>query len=485
MANFLSGFLNNFSSGSTGSKGNLGDYTHAANLYNSNSFALAPKTKFLYHVVFNFHPNALDNVSSFKQQYVTTVGLLVKEVELPKFKISVDTVQQYNRKKQIHTRLDYDPVMIKFHDDNSSATTQLWSSYYGYYFADSAHGGSYGSSTSGAPGTASLAKFLGNAIPGVGKLLGVAKGIQGQTPTTIPEFQRTSYKDISGNFNYGLDNGSSTPFFTSIQIFQLSRHQYQSFTLVNPVINTWQHDALDNSSSEPAANTMTVSYEAVIYGQGSVSEDNPAGFATQYYDKTPSPINLSAGQVGLLGPNGVISGASSLLDSILTGKAFSSPRALLGTVINGATLIQNTKSLSKEGLRQEGFGLIRGAVASATGYDIGGITNMAFPKSGGNGQNRTSPAAINRPTPTSGPIPIEKVREYFNANPGALASVAKNSVFQKELGLGNLTDVNAKWNALSAPAKAAFQNKAMEAISNGDPSVQYVYNLIKRNSKSP
>lgn len=476
MANFLSGFLNNLESGTGSSKGNLGDYAHASRLYTSDSFSLAPKTKFLYHVVFNFHPNALNNAASFKQQHRTTVGLLVKEVELPKFKINVDTVQQYNRKKQIHTRLDYEPVTLKFHDDNSGVTTQLWSTYYGYYFADSKHGGSAG--TVG-PGPLGLANFLSNAIPGVGKFLGIPKGTSGTTPTTIPEYQRNSYKNLVSTVNYGLDNQSMAPFFTSIQIFQLSRHQYQSFTLVNPVITAWQHDAMDNSSSEPAANTMTIAYEAVIYGQGSVSEDNPAGFAVRYYDKTPSPINLAAGQVGLFGSNGILSGASGLLDSILTGKAFSSPRALLGTVINGATLLKNAKSLTSEGIRKEGFGLIKGAITAVTGYELGGVNNVSFPKNSAQGTAQILPATIARPTVSNGPVEQTKVQDFFNSRPGALSAMAKNTVFQKEIGVGNLTEINNKWNSLSPLARAEYERKALDAIANGAPEVQHVYNQLK------
>ena len=47
---------------------------------------------------------------------------------------------------------------------------------------------------------------------------------------------------------FGLDNNSYEPFFTSIQISQMARHQYLTMTLVNPMIESWQHDTLDNSA---------------------------------------------------------------------------------------------------------------------------------------------------------------------------------------------------------------------------------------------
>lgn len=478
MANFLSGFLDNLGSGLTNPKGNLGDFNHASQLYTSNSFRLAPKTKFLYHVVFNFHPNALSKALSFKMQHQTTVGMLVKQVDLPKFKISVDQAHQYNRKKQIQTKLEYDPINIQFHDDNLGVTTQLWSTYYGYYYADSKYGGSSGA----LGGAGGLAGFVSNLVPGVGKIMGLASSVVGSTPTTIPAYQRNSYKGEKFNKNsYGLDNSSSAPFFTSIQIFQMSRHQYQSFTLVNPIITSWQHDTMDNSSSDTVTNTMQIAYEAVIYGQGSVGMGSPKGFGSEYYDKSPSPLSLlGGGKVGLFGAGGVLDGATDVLGGLLSGKAFSSPGAFLGTVIKGANTLKNAKKLSKEGLRQEGFNLITGALTAATGVNVNGVANVFFPKSGGTGQSQSTAATLTNQTRSNGPLPIAKVQSFFNARPGALTSLAKSTIFQKEIGVGNLTEINSRWNALTPAAKAAYESKALDAVANGAPEVQSQYNLIKR-----
>ena len=478
MANLLSGFLNNLGGGLTNPKGNLGDFAHASQLYTTNSFRLAPKTKFLYHVVFNFHPSALNKALSFKMQHQSTVGMLVKAVDLPRFKISVDQTHQYNRKKQVQTKLEYDPINIQFHDDNLGVTTQLWSTYYGYYYADSSWGGSSGA----IGGFGGLAGFVSNLVPGVSKLLGVASSVVGSTPTTIPAYQRNSYKGEKANkFKYGLDNNSAAPFFTSIQIFQMSRHQYQSFTLVNPIITSWQHDTMDNSSSDTVTNTMQVAYEAVIYGQGSVGIGNPKGFAGEYYDKSPSPLSLlGGGKVGLFGAGGILDGATDVLGGLLSGRAFSSPGAFLGTVIKGANTLKNAKKLSKEGLRQEGFNLLTGALGAATGVNVSGVANVLFPKSGGNGQGQSTAATLTNQTRTNGPLPIAKVQNFFNSRPGALTSLAKSTIFQKEIGVGNLNDINARWNALTPAARAAYEAKTLEAVANGAPEVQSQYNLIKR-----
>lgn len=421
MANFLKGFLSNVLQGTLSPKGNLADFSHAAKLYNSNVFRLAPKTKFLYHVVFNINPNALKS-QSFKSQHISTLNLLVKTVDLPSFKVSTEAVHQYNRKKQIQTRLDYDPVSIAFHDDNAGITTQLWALYYGYYFADSAHGNSFGSvQQSGVSGVGGFTGFnassLASLLPGkVGSAVGSALGAlskisqlgsanvggnsnlgSGSDNSNAPAaYQRNTYLDPAMNrYRYGLDNNSSFPFFTSIQIFQLSRRTYQSYTLINPIITSWKHESLDQSdTTTPSANTMTIAYEAVIYGAGAVKKGNPKGFATEYYDQTPSPLSLlGGGTTSLFGEGGVVGGISDVLGDLTSGKAFSNPSAFLGTLIKGANTYNNAKKLSKEGIRQEGFGILKTAIGATTGVNVSGVANIFVPKSGGSGQSRSTPAS--------------------------------------------------------------------------------------------
>ena len=62
MANILTPFLDNLKSGVLEPKGNLGDFAHAARLYVDDSFRLAPKSKFLFHCVFNINQNVLDRM---------------------------------------------------------------------------------------------------------------------------------------------------------------------------------------------------------------------------------------------------------------------------------------------------------------------------------------------------------------------------------------------------------------------------------------
>jgi hypothetical protein len=419
MANFLNGFLNNVGQGLGNPKGTLGDFQHASRLYNSQAMRLAPKGKWMYHVVFNINPRALGSAKFDIQKHGTALNLLVKSIDLPKFRMQVEKPQQYNRKRQIHTKLEYDPISVIFHDDNFGLTTNLWAMYYGYYFADSRHGGSAGSSAAG-----SLLSGVGNLIsgflPGTNGLLGAVKGFLGNSDPSIPAaYQRNGYKSsVLNTYRYGLDNGSSAPFFSSIQIFQLARHQYQSYTLINPVITSWNHDSLSSSATDAAGNTMSVGYEAVIYGAGAVKRGIPKGFATEFYDNQPSPLGLLGGGVtSLFGQGGVLGGIGSILSDLGPGgNGFT-----LGTLIKGINTYNNAKKLTKEGIRQEGFNIFKSALGASTGIDVSGVANVLFPKQTGRGQ--TTATVASPPRETSKTNTTDQRQKALANNPAAKSAL--------------------------------------------------------------
>ena len=163
----------------------------------------------------------------------------------------------------------------------------------------------------------------------------------------------------------------------------MSRKRYTMYHLVNPIITQWQHDTLNNGDSEPAANSMAVEYEAVFYGRGAVSEGVPRGFGEEHYDRTPSPNSLAGGgTTSLLGVGGVASlfGAQGGPNTDISGGETGRSGSLLGTVLRGANAIRNAKNLSKAGLAQEGFNILKGAVGR-----IGGTADSSYSRSGGLG----------------------------------------------------------------------------------------------------
>ena len=107
----------------------LRDFTHASKAFRSNFYQNAPKFKFLFHVYFDINQEAYNTASLPKQ---SNFSLLVKTVQLPNFSFDTHTLNQYNRKRIVQTKIKYEPIEISFHDDNNSLITRLWHNYYTY-----------------------------------------------------------------------------------------------------------------------------------------------------------------------------------------------------------------------------------------------------------------------------------------------------------------------------------------------------------------
>jgi hypothetical protein len=259
MSNAFTNFLTSSRSGYTSGYPMMKDYQHASRLYVDSTYKLAPKFGFLYFVQINVNPDAVIDQQWLEQQGSREVGLLAKKVDLPKFTIATETVNQYNRKTVVQTKLSYNPISIELHDDNSNITHDLWSNYYKHYYADS------------------LQADIG---------AGTAR------ERTRPDAYRdTKYGVV--DYTYGrYDRGTIGDFIKSIDIFVLYQQKFTQYTLINPKINEWAHDGLNQSEgSKVMQNRMQVSYENVVYKTGRIEAGkSPETWLPVYYDNTLSPF---------------------------------------------------------------------------------------------------------------------------------------------------------------------------------------------------
>lgn len=255
----------------------LRDARHARNLFYEYGLAFAPKTKFLYHCLFEPSPEIGNSATTNSFRFQKQIGVLVKTADFPSFNVSVENKKQYNRIKQFQTRIDYTDVNITFHDDNVGAVRAMFEEYYKFYFIDGNH------------------------------------NVQKNALVSGPYATRDKYAETVPK--YGLNNNNTGPFFTSITLYQLSRTQYFAYTLVNPLIVQWNHGGVDASDGAGVnEHTMSIAYEAVLYTSGDIGEDSqPVAFADPEtgYDQTPSP--LTEPNLGARG-NQYVSGGPKLLE---------------------------------------------------------------------------------------------------------------------------------------------------------------------------
>ena len=356
------------------SETHLRDARHAHQIYTQNNFAFAPKTKYMYHV--RFDPNdeignsATSNVFRFQKE----LGVLVKSADLPSFRASVENKQQYNRKKNVQTRVDYQDCRISFHDDNTGVTRALLEEYYRYYFVD--------------------ANKVTNGVDG-------AYGARDKYFARVP--------------NYGLNNDKRNPFFKSITIYQLSRRNWVAYTLVNPLLTAWDHGSVESGGTDFNENTISVAYEAVQYTSGTVAGDTPSGFADQSvgYDVTPSPLGYldNAMIPGNDGGKGLLPTLIGLGTSALLNKAFG-----------------NKNSRSKNIFKEVATGVVSGVVANV-------ISQNKFPVFDSQNQPQPASATSNNVTGTSATninslLSIPSIANQVNPaliNSGALSNVSINT----------------------------------------------------------
>ena len=62
--------------------------------------------------------------------------MLVKSVDLPTYTFDVQTFNQYNRHKHVQTKLNFNPINIRLHDDMADITRNMWYAYMDYYYTD-------------------------------------------------------------------------------------------------------------------------------------------------------------------------------------------------------------------------------------------------------------------------------------------------------------------------------------------------------------
>lgn len=239
----------------------LRDYRHASKVFVTNSFRLAPKSKFNFFAHFVLNSSVL--TADFLNKHTSEINVLLKSINMPKFEIKTETLNQYNRKKVVPVTTSYRPITLEFHDDNFGVSRMLWENFYHYHVGDP-----------------SRAKH--------------------------PEkyYTRSAMKNFDENDNgkYGLDTGNYKQFFKKIVIYHMgvnvsmdgdtAIHGWNSYTIVNPMIVEWSHDDLDHSAgSQLSSHKITMHYEAVAYDTGEITPDNPPIFSdSQYYFNEHSPL---------------------------------------------------------------------------------------------------------------------------------------------------------------------------------------------------
>jgi len=351
----------------------LRDYTHASKTFRPNSYQYAPKFKFLFHTYFEINPQAYGQNISTNANF----GLLVKSVKLPSFNFEVATMNQYNRKRLVQSKIKYDSVDITFHDDHGTAVNtpnaggyirSLWKAYYNYYYAD---GSRPQVVLQGQPGTPPR-QYTG------------AGGYAFTNDATYNS--RNQYKpSITGNDSWGYlgetpdPSGAKIPFFKQITIYGLSQHNAVAYTLINPVITKFSHDTYDYAQGNGIMeHQMSLEYETVVYNEIAIDGTKPdakvPGFgANETYDRTLSPLSRPGSQANILGPSGLLDAAGGIINNLTPDE--NGQINLLGAIQTAGTTYNTFKNVNLGQLaQQEVVSGLTGALSGTPNRNVNVLT---------------------------------------------------------------------------------------------------------------
>jgi len=268
------------------------DYKHASRTFVDNNYELQPRHGHLFHVVLEFTAEAQ---SLFNTVEKLEMPILVKSIDLPTYTIDVQTHNQYNRQVQTHHKISYNPVTATFHDDVKELIRNLWHKYYAFYSVDPTY------------------------------------SLDSNSYNTQDRYANRTQQQ------WGMQRGNKR-FFKNIKIYSMHNHKFAEYTLINPIITSFNHDTHAYANSGLMQHTMQLQYETVKYATGYVNNTGPTGFGDIHYDIETSDLS-NGDQFGQV-----------FIDGQLVNTNGQSPQDLyssnLGTIGSQGILFDNLSNLT-------------------------------------------------------------------------------------------------------------------------------------------
>lgn len=308
----------------------LRDYTHASRVFTTNSFELKPRFKFLFHVSFTLNREEVPYIrNAFADSDVQELSLLVKTVDLPRYSMDTEFLNQYNRKRLIQKRINYQPITLTFHDDGGDNARRLWYHYYTYYYKDATQSYLDPYTTNGSAGASQ------NRQAGFG---------YNASDIYDNDLQVKDWGYIGETWQDGTSASSGKPpFFRDIRIYGMDQRKFAEYVLINPIIQSWNHDTYSYADGAGTMqHSMTLQYETVKYYEGAIGASRPdtnvKGFADpSHYDSTPSPIARPGSTQTIFGQGGLLDAGVGIIKDLQTG----GPLGLIGAVQKAGAAAQS------------------------------------------------------------------------------------------------------------------------------------------------
>lgn len=204
---------------------------YAATFFDARSYgqkmSKLPRYKFMYYANFVLSAEAIDFLEGQLSDLGTWekgISFKIRAIDKPSVDLSTTTLNQYNRKRNVYSKIDYHPFTIKIYDTIDDIPLLLWKKYFTYYFGDSRQ----------------KSDLEYNEIVPTGTLIAPEK--------------------------WGLNpDKDSYNFFDKIELYAIFGKRYTQINYIKPKITKIDWQQYDSDSSDMSEMSMTLMYEALEY----------------------------------------------------------------------------------------------------------------------------------------------------------------------------------------------------------------------------
>jgi hypothetical protein len=215
-----------------------------------------------FFVVFNLYPLDKDDFLATKFAYLNTyrdrLHFLCHTAEGPKFQIQQDVMNQYNRKRVINRKIDYDPMTVRMYDTVDGLGLRFAKLLYEFEFQNARLYTPSGHPAEG-PGGANRDNFQESVL------------------TNDNQFKRTH------NFGMIAQKFHNHRIIKSIDLYQLQGKLYSRAKMIHPRLTRLDMDQFDYSSSAITNISLAFQYENLLFDEVSVQmEQLPSNVQTAF-----------------------------------------------------------------------------------------------------------------------------------------------------------------------------------------------------------
>jgi hypothetical protein len=211
------------------------------------------------------------------------LSTIVQSCDLPSFVFNTQTLNQYNRKRIIQTKVEWNPITIRFYDTRDNKFQNVMDEYFKWYYKD-------GRGTDEGFRAGGWVSDVVDENPNIDKFgyqAPLTEDVKTKTKFEVPAPDASNTGEPRVNFE--------KYFFSKIIINRMAGGREAPIKapiiLYNPTITSIQHDNLDYSSAQPISWSVQFAYEGVQHAsQDKVPDGGPdwisrgADAAGEWYD---------------------------------------------------------------------------------------------------------------------------------------------------------------------------------------------------------